>query len=364
MIVYLITNTANGKRYVGITTHSISKRWPEHCFLARTHAKQALYRAIRKHGISCFSIREIDTADTLDELKKKERHYIEYFGTYTKTGHGYNMTLGGDGVFGFEFSNETKIAMAQAGAARFSDPAERERQRLRQQAFWTERKRAEHAEKITYAHRRNPELARRHSDFMNQNTNPEVMRRRSRQFWDSPGAKQNFKRQKANYWSDPANREKRSREISQRFANNPEYARHVSEGKKRQYRDNPEAGRRHSEKMKARYAQNPDLLKALSERGYRSYQQDPTLAARQGTSRRRFYEHNPDARVRAAAVAREKAARRRALRRELELLAQDFRLRTGESFAIPSRSEGGWKETKMTALIARVKALLSERNRT
>jgi group I intron endonuclease len=94
MIVYLITNTANGKRYVGITTHSISKRWPEHCFLARTHAKQALYRAIRKHGISCFSIREIDTADTLDELKKKERHYIEYFGTYTKTGHGYNMTLG------------------------------------------------------------------------------------------------------------------------------------------------------------------------------------------------------------------------------------------------------------------------------
>jgi hypothetical protein len=55
------------------------------------------------------------------------------------------MTLGGDGVFGFEFSNETKIAMAQAAAARFSDPAERERQRLRQELFWTDGKRAEQA---------------------------------------------------------------------------------------------------------------------------------------------------------------------------------------------------------------------------
>ena len=39
---------------------------------------------------------------------EKERYHIQRLGTFTKTGHGYNMTLGGDGVFGFEFSEETK----------------------------------------------------------------------------------------------------------------------------------------------------------------------------------------------------------------------------------------------------------------
>lgn len=163
MIVYIVTNIANGKRYVGITTGSLSKRWYEHCWQATSGANQALYRAIRKYGIGCFSIEQIDAADSVDELLKKERHYIEHLGTQTKTGQGYNMTLGGDGVFGFEFSDKIKAAMAQAAIARFSDPSERERQRLRQKLFWTEIKRAEQSKRISEAHRRSPDLARQHS---------------------------------------------------------------------------------------------------------------------------------------------------------------------------------------------------------
>jgi group I intron endonuclease len=359
MIVYVITNTKNRKRYVGITTKSVAQRWYEHCWLAANGGEQALYRAMRKHGVDCFLIEQIDEASSLDELLAKERQYILSYGSHTKTGHGYNMTLGGDGVFGFEFSEKTKVVMAEAAAVRFGDPVERERQRQRQERFWTEIKRAEHSAKIIDAHERNPEQARRHAAFMKQHSDPEKMRARARQFWDTPGARERFKQQKADYWSDPTNREKASREIKRRFADNPQYARNVSEGKKRHHRENPGTARRRSEYMKKRVAQNPEILSEMSERALAKYREDPTLKKRQGESRRRFYAGNPEARVRAGEIARRRAKDRRKLRGELELLAETYRSQTGEIFPIPGRSEGSWQETVMLGLIDRLKILLS-----
>ena len=242
MIVYIITNTKNQKRYVGVTTKSIAQRWEQHCWLAESGGTQALYRAMRKYGAACFQIEQIDNAETLEELFEKERRHIEQLGTYTKSGHGYNMTLGGDGVFGLEFSEESRAAMAEAAVARFADPAERERQRRRQEGFWTEVKRAEHSSKIAQAHERNLDLARQQSEFMAQNSDPAKMRERSRLWWDTPGNKEQFKRRKAKYWSDPTNREKKSRETKQRYADKPEHAKDVSNGKKRQFREDPQAG--------------------------------------------------------------------------------------------------------------------------
>jgi group I intron endonuclease len=320
MIVYVITNIKNQKRYVGITTKGMAQRWCEHCWLATSGGKQALYRAMRKHGIDSFLIEQVDVARTLEELFEMERRYILQLGTYTKTGHGYNMTLGGDGVLGFQFSEETKVAMAGAAAARFASPTERERQRQRQERFWTEIKRAEQSMKIADAHKRNPGQAERHAEFMKQNCDPEKMRERARLLWESPGARERFKLQQAERWSNPANREKISREIRQRFARNPEYAKNVSEGKKRQHRENPDVARRHSEWMKKRFAQNPTLLNEVSERTLDSYGKDPTLAARMGQARKKFYENNPEARLRSAAIARDRAKRRRELRDEVKSL--------------------------------------------
>jgi predicted GIY-YIG superfamily endonuclease len=60
MIVYLITNAKNQKRYVGITTKALMQRWYEHCWLAASGGTQALYKAIRKHGAGSFLIEKID----------------------------------------------------------------------------------------------------------------------------------------------------------------------------------------------------------------------------------------------------------------------------------------------------------------
>jgi hypothetical protein len=68
MIVYLITNTKNQKRYVGITTSKLAERWYERCWLVANGQSQALYKAMRKHGADSFQIEQIDQAETTDEL--------------------------------------------------------------------------------------------------------------------------------------------------------------------------------------------------------------------------------------------------------------------------------------------------------
>lgn len=87
----MITNNANGKKYVGITTRSLSERFEEHC-----NANSYLGSAIRKHGRDNFVIKIIDIASNHKELNEKEKSWIKKYDTFGE--NGYNLTLGGDGM--------------------------------------------------------------------------------------------------------------------------------------------------------------------------------------------------------------------------------------------------------------------------
>jgi group I intron endonuclease len=363
MFVYLVTNSANGKRYVGITTASLEQRWYQHRWLAAKGATQALYKAIRKYGAEQFQIEPIDTANTLEELLVKERAHIERLGTFTKNGRGYNMTLGGDGVFGFEFDEETRNRMAAAALARFADPVERQRQSERQQKYWTATARALMSEKIAKVHASNPDQARLHSEFMKKHVEPEEMRRRSRLLWDAPGARVRHRSRQQAYWSDENNRKKRSHEIRARFAENPNYAKNIRLAKRRLYKERPEVAARHSQYMKERYANDPAVAEQYRQNALKAYEADPTLRIRQGQSRRNFYANNPDARQKAADVAKQKAAQRSALRERLLLLAAAFEKATGEKYPVPSRSEGGWQLERMEMLIGELESEIAKHDR-
>jgi group I intron endonuclease len=97
--IYLITNIENKKQYVGITKFSIEERFSQHMkrgFL--------LTEAIKKYGEQKFSIKLIEEVESAERAYELEIFYIQKYNT--KVPNGYNLTDGGDGIFGWEVSEE------------------------------------------------------------------------------------------------------------------------------------------------------------------------------------------------------------------------------------------------------------------
>lgn len=90
MVVYLVTNRVNDKQYVGQTIRPLQDRWRDHC---RVKDDNYFHRAIRKYGAENFTVEIIDTAETLEELDRKEMYWISKLGTLCP--HGYNIMAGG-----------------------------------------------------------------------------------------------------------------------------------------------------------------------------------------------------------------------------------------------------------------------------
>jgi group I intron endonuclease len=94
MIIYTITNTVNGKKYVGQTIFSLEKRIAAHKNTAKTK-NYPLYRAFKKYGLNLFLIEQIDAAITKESLDEKEKFWIKEFDTVVP--NGYNVQSGGEG---------------------------------------------------------------------------------------------------------------------------------------------------------------------------------------------------------------------------------------------------------------------------
>jgi group I intron endonuclease len=91
MLVYLITNTINGKRYVGQTKRTLVRRWAQHC---KSTGCCALNSAIRKYGAENFIIDVICEPPTKELLDEFEIEYIKRYNTLYP--NGYNLQGGGD----------------------------------------------------------------------------------------------------------------------------------------------------------------------------------------------------------------------------------------------------------------------------
>jgi len=107
MYCYSICNLINDKRYVGIAT-SIDKRWGEH---TSGHGSKILHQAFKKYGVENFLF-EILFEGNEQEAKDKEVEMIVELNTVAP--HGYNLTLGGEGLVGFKHSAETRKRMSES----------------------------------------------------------------------------------------------------------------------------------------------------------------------------------------------------------------------------------------------------------
>ena len=81
MIIYKITNKINGKIYIGQTIKKLKYRWSGHISKAKKGSKTPLHRAIIKYGVGSFEVLEIYSANTLEELNKREKFCIKVFGS-------------------------------------------------------------------------------------------------------------------------------------------------------------------------------------------------------------------------------------------------------------------------------------------
>lgn len=99
--IYLITNNENKKQYVGITKFSIEER-----FLQHTRRGFILTEAIKKYGKDNFYIDLIDEVESAERAYELEQYYIKEYNT--KVPNGYNLTDGGDGLYGVIIDDEDR----------------------------------------------------------------------------------------------------------------------------------------------------------------------------------------------------------------------------------------------------------------
>ena len=81
--IYVITNTVNGKQYVGQTRLTVGHRWNEHVRHAKRKRKGVLHAAINKYGAESFGIEEYcryDGSDLVNALNRLEVYFIKKLG--------------------------------------------------------------------------------------------------------------------------------------------------------------------------------------------------------------------------------------------------------------------------------------------
>lgn len=109
MYIYKITNKINGKIYIGqVYNKTIQDRFNRHIKDASPHSRSIVDKAIDKYGKDNFTVEQIDTATTLEELNQKEMFWIKYYNS-TDRSIGYNLTDGGDGGNTYKYKSKDEM---------------------------------------------------------------------------------------------------------------------------------------------------------------------------------------------------------------------------------------------------------------
>ena len=128
--VYVIRNTSNPKVYIGKAADP-QRRWYGHTLQARRGDSTPVHRAMRKHGLSAFTMEVIATF--IDEVVcfAFERSEIARLRANDRR-YGYNISSGGEGPCGVIPSEESRKRMSEA-------------QKRRPRCKWTDEQRARHS---------------------------------------------------------------------------------------------------------------------------------------------------------------------------------------------------------------------------
>jgi group I intron endonuclease len=109
--IYQVTNSINGKSYVGFTIDSMETRWTKHKSTASKCAKTYFHKAIKKYGSENFVLSILKQGEDHEwGLKVEEPYHIGIYKTNDPL-WGYNLTEGGDGILGYKHTEEYKKSL-------------------------------------------------------------------------------------------------------------------------------------------------------------------------------------------------------------------------------------------------------------
>lgn len=152
--VYRITNTINGKSYIGKTGMNFGDRWDSHRSLLNSgkHDNPRLQRAWNKYGAENFEFAIVEVVEDTGLLNDLE---IKYIADYRAVGLSYNLHDGGDGGYnlGKHLSDETKRKIGEKNRQNMlgKKASEETKRRMseshrRRYDAWTEEDRRAHGE--------------------------------------------------------------------------------------------------------------------------------------------------------------------------------------------------------------------------
>ena len=146
--IYKITNTANGKSYVGQTIHDAVKgRISEH-LNGKSGGSRLVRRAIEKYGKDAFTYEILHDGIIPEFLDDLEIEAIKKFNTIAP--HGYNLKTGGEGG---SLSEETCRRISKANKGRKRAPHSEETKRKLSEANKGKTFSEETRRKISQAHK-------------------------------------------------------------------------------------------------------------------------------------------------------------------------------------------------------------------
>lgn len=126
-VIYCVTNSVNGKRYVGQTIQTLNARWRLH---KTSGACRLLRRAIDKYGESSFDICVLEPANSKTELDLAEIEWIFKMNTLDPS-VGYNLKDGGSSR---RYSIASKQKMSDSAKSRLSSEESRSELSARRKA--------------------------------------------------------------------------------------------------------------------------------------------------------------------------------------------------------------------------------------